>query len=65
MDANFYEKFYMYMTRDTFTAMVRATPDEFQFSVKVPQTVTHDNRLDINKCAATLLDEFLEKNITS
>ena len=61
MDATFYEKFYMYMTRDTFTAMVRATPDEFQFSLKVPQTVTHDNRLDINKGAAALLDEFLEK----
>lgn len=61
MDATFYEKFYMYMTRDTFTAMVRATPDEFQFSLKVPQTVTHDNRLDINKGAAALLDEFFEK----
>jgi len=44
-----------------FTAMVRATPDDFQFSLKVPQTVTYDNRLDINKGAAALLDEFLEK----
>jgi uncharacterized protein YecE (DUF72 family) len=61
MDATFYDKFYMYMTRDTFEAMVRATPDDFQFSLKVPQTVTHDNRLDINKGAAALLDEFLEK----
>jgi len=61
MDATFYEKFYRYMTRETFTAMVRATPDNFQFSIKVPETVTHDNRLDINKGAAALLDEFLEK----
>jgi uncharacterized protein YecE (DUF72 family) len=42
MDATFYEKFYMYMTKDTFTAMARTTPDKFQFSIKVPETVTHD-----------------------
>jgi uncharacterized protein YecE (DUF72 family) len=29
MDATFYEKFYMYMTKETFTAMTRATPDNF------------------------------------
>ena len=61
MDATFYEKFYMYMTKDTFTAMSRATPADFQFSVKVPETVTHDNRLDVNKGAMALLNEFLEK----
>ena len=61
MDATFYEKFYMYMTKDTFTAMDRATPSNFQFSVKVPETVTHDNRLDVNKGAMALLNEFLEK----
>ncbi|MDW0242888.1 MAG: DUF72 domain-containing protein [Nitrososphaeraceae archaeon] len=61
MDATFYEKFYMYMTKETFTAMNRATPADFQFSVKVPETVTHDNRLDVNKGAMALLNEFLEK----
>jgi uncharacterized protein YecE (DUF72 family) len=61
MDATFYEKFYMYMTRDTFTAMTRATPNKFQFSVKVPETVTHDKRLDVSKGAMALLDEFIEK----
>jgi Uncharacterized conserved protein len=61
MDSTFYEKFYMYMTKNTFTAMNRATPANFQFSVKVPETVTHDNRLDVNKGAMALLDEFLEK----
>jgi uncharacterized protein YecE (DUF72 family) len=61
MDATFYEKFYMYMTKDTFTAMNKATPANFQFSVKVPETVTHYNRLDINKGAMALLNEFLEK----
>jgi len=61
MDATFYEKFYMYITKDTFTAMTRATPDKFQFSIKVPETVTHDKRLDVSKGAMALLHEFLEK----
>jgi uncharacterized protein YecE (DUF72 family) len=61
MDATFYEKFYMYMTKDTFIAMARGTPDNFQFSLKVPETVTHDKRLDVSKGAMGLLDEFLEK----
>lgn len=49
------------MTKDTFTAMTRATPDNFQFSIKVPETVTHDKRLDVTKGAMALLDEFLDK----
>ncbi|TLX82832.1 MAG: DUF72 domain-containing protein [Thaumarchaeota archaeon] len=61
MDATFYEKFYMYMTKETFTAMTRGTPDNFQFSIKVPETVTHDKRLDVSKGAMALLGEFLEK----
>jgi uncharacterized protein YecE (DUF72 family) len=61
MDATFYEKFYMYMTKDTFTRMTRVTPDKFQFSIKVPETVTHDKRLDVSKGAMALFDEFLEK----
>lgn len=61
IDATFYEKFYMYMTKDTFTSMTRATPDNFQFSIKVPETVTHDKRLDVTKGAMALLDEFLDK----
>ena len=61
IDATFYEKFYMYMTKDTFTAMNKATPENFQFSVKVPETVTHGIRLDVNKGAMALLNEFLEK----
>jgi uncharacterized protein YecE (DUF72 family) len=61
MDATFYEKFYMHMTKDTFIAMTRASPDKFQFSIKLPETVTHDKRLDVSKGAVALLDEFLEK----
>jgi len=49
------------MTKETFIAMTKATPDNFQFSVKVPETVTHDNRLDVNKGAISHLEEFLDK----
>jgi uncharacterized protein YecE (DUF72 family) len=61
MDATFYEKFYKYMTKETFTGMTKATPDNFQFSVKVPETVTHDKRLDVSKGATAALEEFLDK----
>jgi uncharacterized protein YecE (DUF72 family) len=61
MDATFYEKFYKYMTKQTFIAMSKATPENFQFSVKLPETVTHDKRLDVNKGAITVLEEFLDK----
>jgi uncharacterized protein YecE (DUF72 family) len=61
MDATFYEKFYKYMTKGTFIAMTRGTPQNFEFSVKVPETVTHGKRLDIGKGAITDLEEFLDK----
>jgi len=61
MDATFYEKFYKYMTKETFVNMTKATPDNFQFSVKVPEVVTHDKRLDIDREAITYLEEFLDK----
>jgi uncharacterized protein YecE (DUF72 family) len=61
MDATFYEKFYIYMTKETFVNMTKATPNNFQFSVKVPETVTHDKRLNIEKEAITHLEEFLDK----
>ena len=49
------------MTKDTFIGMVRATPEKFQFSVKVPETITHNKRLDINKGAMADFEEFLDK----
>ncbi len=61
MDSTFYEKFYKFMTKGTFHGMVKATPEKFQFSVKVPETVTHDNRLDVDKGAIALFEEFLDK----
>jgi len=61
MDATFYEKFYKYMRKGTFVNMTKATPDDFQFSVKVPETVTHDKRLNVDKEAITHLEDFLDK----
>ena len=61
MDSIFYERFYSQMTKSTFIGMVRATPEEFQFSVKLPETITHKKRLDINKGAMVDFEEFLDK----
>ena len=49
------------MTKGSFSLMSKATPYNFQFSVKVPETVTHEKRLDVNRGAITHLEEFLEK----
>jgi uncharacterized protein YecE (DUF72 family) len=61
MDSIFYEKFYSHMTKGTFIGMVRATPDNFQFSVKVPETITHRKRLDVRKEAMADFEIFLDK----
>ena len=61
MDSTFYEKFYSQMTKGTFIGIARATPEKFQFSIKVPETVTHVKRMDINKGAMTAFEEFLDK----
>lgn len=61
MDSTFYHKFYSNMTKGTFIGMIRATPDKFQFSVKVPEMITHEKRLDIRRGAITDFEEFLDK----
>lgn len=61
MDASFYEGFYNSMTKGTFIGMSKATPAEFQFSVKVPETITHKKRLDIKKNVLKDFESFLEK----
>ncbi len=61
MDATFYEKFYSKMTTDTFFGLVRATPDNFQFSIKVPEIITHKKKLDPNKGTIHDLTEFLDR----
>jgi uncharacterized protein YecE (DUF72 family) len=61
MDSIFYEKFYSKMTKGTFIGMVKATPENFQFSVKVPETITHRKRLEVKKGAITEFEIFLDK----
>ena len=61
MDSIFYEKFYSHMTKGTFIGMIKATPENFQFSVKVPETITHRKRLDVRKGAITEFEIFLDK----
>jgi uncharacterized protein YecE (DUF72 family) len=61
MDASFYERFYNNMTKGTFIGMSKATPAGFQFSVKVPETITHKKRLDTKKNALKDFESFLEK----
>ncbi|MGC2570684.1 MAG: DUF72 domain-containing protein [Candidatus Nitrosopolaris sp.] len=61
MDSSFYNRFYSQMTKGIFIGMSRATPEKFQFSIKVPETVTHVKRLDVNKGAITYFEEFLDK----
>jgi uncharacterized protein YecE (DUF72 family) len=51
MDASFYERFYSQMTKGTFIGMTGATPEKFQFSIKVPETITHIKRTDVQKGA--------------
>lgn len=41
--------------------MTKATPDNFQFSIKVSEIVTHEKRLDVKNGAVTDLEEFLAK----
>ena len=61
MDSSFYEKFYSQMTKGTFIGMVRGTPEKFQFSVKVPETITHVKRMNVEKGAIGNFEEFLDK----
>ena len=61
MDSTFYNRFYSKMTKGTFIGMAKATTEKFQFSIKVPETITHDKRLNIDKGAITDFEEFLDK----
>lgn len=61
MDATFYEKFYKFMTKETFTSISNTSPPYFQFSLKVPESITHEKSLDVSGGAIIILEEFLEK----
>lgn len=61
MDSTFYEKFYKYMTNETFISISKASPPNFQLSLKIPESITHEKGLDIDKGAINVFEEFLEK----
>ena len=61
MDSTFYEEFYSKMDKGLFFGMVKATPKNFEFSIKVPERITHRKKLDINKDVMPDFKEFLDK----
>jgi uncharacterized protein YecE (DUF72 family) len=60
-DAIFYERFYNDMKQGLFFGLSRATPDGFQFSLKVPETITHKKKLDVRQGAFGYFSYYLEK----
>lgn len=60
-DSIYYEKLYSKMGKATFEGMVNSTPANFQFSVKVPETITRLKKLSIKHGAMTSFDEFLDR----
>ena len=61
MDSTFYNEFYSKMTKGTFVGLARATPEKFQFSIKVPKAITHDKKLSVKRGAIADFEEFLDK----
>jgi uncharacterized protein YecE (DUF72 family) len=61
MDSTFYNEFYSKMTKGTFVGLARATPENFQFSIKIPKTITHEKKLSVKRGAMTEFEEFLDK----
>jgi uncharacterized protein YecE (DUF72 family) len=49
------------MTKETFISISTASPPNFQFSLKIPESITHEKSLDVNRGAINTLEEFLEK----
>jgi uncharacterized protein YecE (DUF72 family) len=61
MDSTFYEEFYSKMTKGLFFGMVKATPQNFEFSIKVPERITHRKKLELDKDVISDFKEFLDK----
>jgi len=59
-DAVFYEKLYSQMSKGTFIGLSRATPTDFQFSVKVPERITHMKKLSLAQNSLSDFEEYLE-----
>ena len=48
------------MSTGTFIGLSRATPENFQFSVKVPQIITHKKKLSLKQGAVDDFNKYLE-----
>jgi len=62
-DAIFYEKFYTDMKQGLIFGLSRSTPDGFQFSLKVPETITHKKKLSYERSAMKDFEEYLDKDL--
>jgi uncharacterized protein YecE (DUF72 family) len=60
-DAIYYQRFYEKMGPKTFEGMVNATPADFEFSVKVPEIITREKKLNIGKGAFSDFEQFLAR----
>ena len=49
------------MTKETFISISTASPPNFQFSLKISESITYEKSLDVNRGAINTLEEFLEK----
>ena len=58
MDSIFYEEFYYKMTKGLFFGMVKATPQNFEFSIKVPERITPRKKLKLSKDVISDFKEF-------
>jgi len=61
MDSTFYKRFYQNMTKGLFIGLTNATPPDFKISVKVPEIITHEKKLDMSKNVIEDLNLFLDK----
>ncbi len=61
MDSTFYKEFYLSLNQGLFIGLTKATPDNFKFSVKVPEIITHEKRLDLDKNVIPEFLTFLDK----
>ena len=59
-DAIFYDRLYSQMSKGTFIGLSRATPEGFQFSVKVPEIITHKKKLSFEQGALEDFKKYLE-----
>jgi uncharacterized protein YecE (DUF72 family) len=48
------------MSKGTFIGLSRATPEGFEFSVKVPEIITHKKKLDLKQDAYSDFEKYLE-----